>query len=255
MLIDWFTVIAQILNFLILVWLLKHFIYKPILNAIDVRDKKVASELANAEAKKTEAQKEKEDFKRKKEELDQQRATLLSKAKDDAKNESLRLIEKARDEAFNLMSRQQEALRNEKQNLNQAIRHLAQQEVFAIARKTLIDLAETNLEERTVEVFSRKLYELKDREKEQMASELSASPRSLLILTAFDLSQEQRDLIKKMIQETLSIEIQAKFETSPDLVSGIELTTNGLKVAWSIADYLTSMEKDINELLEKQPKS
>lgn len=255
MLIDWFTVIAQILNFLILVWLLKHFIYKPILNAIDVRDKKVASELANAEAKQTEAQREKEDFKRKKEELDQQRAMLLSKAKDEAKNESLRLIEDARNEAFDLISRQHEALRNEKQNLNRAIRHLAQQEVFAIARKTLMDLAETSLEERTVKVFSRKLYELKDSEKEQMASELSASPRSLLILTAFDLSQEQRDLIKKTIQEALGIEIQVKFETSPDLVSGIELTTNGLQVAWSIADYLTSMEKDINELLEKQLKS
>ena len=38
MLIDWFTVGAQALNFVILVWLLKHFLYKPILNAIDVRE-------------------------------------------------------------------------------------------------------------------------------------------------------------------------------------------------------------------------
>ncbi len=238
-----------------MVWLLKHFFYKPILNAIDAREKKVADELANAEAKKTEAQREKDDFKRKKEELDQQRTALLSKAKDEAKTESLHLIEEARKEAFDLMSRQQEALRNEKQNLNQAIKHRAQQEVFAIARKTLMDLAETSLEERTVEVFSRKLHELKDEEKKQIVSELSASPRSLLVLTAFDLPQEQRDLIKKTITETLGIEIQAKFETAPELVSGIELTTNGLKVTWSIADYLTSLEKGINELLEKQPKS
>jgi len=255
MLIDWFTVIAQILNFLILVWLLKHFIYKPILNAIDVRDKKVADELANANAKMSEAQREKEDFKRKKEELDQQRATLLSKATDEAETESLHLIEEARKKAFDLESKQQEALRNEKQNLNQAIRHRAQQEVFAIARKTLIDLAEISLEERTVEVFFRKLHELKDVEKEQMAAELSASPRSLLVLTAFDLPQKQRDLIQKTIKETLGIEIQAKFETAPDLVSGIELTTNGLKVAWSIENYLKSLEKDMNELLEKHPKS
>ncbi len=72
-----------------------------------------------------------------------------------------------------MKSKQQEALRNEKQNLNQAIRHRAQQEVFAIARKTLMDLAETSLEERTVEVFSRKLHELKDEEKEQMAQSLA----------------------------------------------------------------------------------
>jgi len=49
MLIDWFTVGAQIVNFLILVWLLKHFLYKPILDAIDAREKKIAAELADAE--------------------------------------------------------------------------------------------------------------------------------------------------------------------------------------------------------------
>ena len=84
MLIDWFTVIAQVVNFLILVWLLKRFLYKPILNAIDVREKKVADELANADAKEAEAQKEKDEFRHKNEELDQQRAALLNKAKDEA---------------------------------------------------------------------------------------------------------------------------------------------------------------------------
>ena len=38
--INWFTVIAQLVNFLILVWLMKRFLYKPILNAIDEREKK-----------------------------------------------------------------------------------------------------------------------------------------------------------------------------------------------------------------------
>ena len=49
MLIDWFTVGAQALNFLILVWLMKRFLYKPILRAIDEREKRIASELADAE--------------------------------------------------------------------------------------------------------------------------------------------------------------------------------------------------------------
>ena len=51
MLIDWFTIGAQALNFLILVWLLKHFLYQPILNAIDEREKRIAKELADAVAK------------------------------------------------------------------------------------------------------------------------------------------------------------------------------------------------------------
>ena len=43
MLIDWFTVGAQALNFLILVWLMKRFLYKPILHAIDAREKRIAT--------------------------------------------------------------------------------------------------------------------------------------------------------------------------------------------------------------------
>ena len=84
MLIDWFTVGAQALNFLILVWLMKRFLYKPILHAIDAREKRIAAELADADAKKAEAQKERDEFQHKNEEFDQQRAALLSKATDEA---------------------------------------------------------------------------------------------------------------------------------------------------------------------------
>jgi len=255
MLIDWFTVIAQVLNFLILVWLLKRFLYKPILNAIDAREKKVADELADADAKETEAQKEKEEFKRKNEEFDQQRVALLNRVKDEAKTERQRLLEEARKEASDLRVKQLEALRNDKQNLHQAISRRAQQEVFAIARKVLKDLAGTSLEELTVDVFAQRLRELKGEDKEQLASALGTSSSPVLIRTAFDLPQAQRDLVKKTIKGTLGIEVQARFETVPDLVSGIELTANGQKVAWSIAGYLKSLEKSIDELLKEQPKS
>ena len=55
MLIDWFTVGAQALNFLVLVWVLKHFLYKPILDAIAAREKGIAAKLADADAKTKEA--------------------------------------------------------------------------------------------------------------------------------------------------------------------------------------------------------
>ena len=255
MLIDWFTVIAQVINFLILVWLLKRFLYKPILNAVDAREKKVADELKNADAKEAEAQKEKDEFKHKNEEFDQQRNALLNKAKEEAKAERQRLFEEVRKEASDLRAKQQEALRNEEHNLSQEIGHRTRQEVFNIARKVLTDLAGTSLEERTVDVFAQRLHNLKDEEKKQIASALSTSSSQMLIRTAFDLPQAQHDSIKKTIKETLGIETQPRFETSPDLVSGIELTADGQKVAWSIEDYLTSMQKSIDELLTEQSTS
>ncbi|HUS95178.1 MAG TPA: ATPase, partial [Hyphomicrobiaceae bacterium] len=70
--IDWFTVIAQLFNFLILVWLLKRFLYKPILNALDAREKRIAKELADADTTQREAEKERETFRNKNAEFDQQ---------------------------------------------------------------------------------------------------------------------------------------------------------------------------------------
>ncbi len=84
MLINWFTVFAQAINFLILVWLLKRFLYKPILHAIDEREKRVATQLAQAEAKVAEAQSKRDDFEHKNEAFDKERAALLKKATDDA---------------------------------------------------------------------------------------------------------------------------------------------------------------------------
>ena len=146
--INWFTVVAQAINFLILVWLLKRFLYKPILHAIDEREKGIAAQLAEAEAKKAEAQKERDDFQHKNEAFDQERAALLKKATDEAKAERQRLLDEARKDADSLRAKRQEALRNEQRNLSQEITRWTQKEVFAITRKTLADLAATSLEER-----------------------------------------------------------------------------------------------------------
>ena len=254
MLIDWFTVGAQALNFLILVWLMKRFLYKPILNAIDTREKLIAAELADAAAKKAEAQKDRDDFQHKNEEFDLQRATLLSKATDEAKTERQRLLNEARKAADALSAKRQETLRNDAHNLNQAIARRTQQEVFAIARKALTDLATTSLEERLGEVFTRRLREIDAKAKVSLGAAINAAPAPALVRSAFDLPANERAVIQNAINETFSAEVHLRFETAPDLVSGIELTANGQKVAWSIGDYLASLQKGIGELLSEQDK-
>ena len=254
MLIDWFTVGAQALNFLILVWLMKRFLYKPILRAIDEREKRIATELANADKKKAEAQKESDEFKHKNEEIDQQRAALLSKATDEAQAERQQLLDEARKAAAALSSKRQETLRNEEHHLHQAIRRRTQQEVFAIARKALTDLATTSLEERLGEVFTRRLREMDGQAKKGLGEALKTASDPALVRSAFDLPAEQRAVIQNALNETFSAEIRVCFETAPDLISGIELTTNGQKVAWSIADYLTSLETGVDDLLKEQDK-
>lgn len=255
MLIDWFTVVAQTLNFLILVWLLKRFLYKPILDAIDAREQRIAKELADADATKAEAHKERAEFQQKNETFDQQRATLLGQATEQARAERERLLDEARKAADALRAKRQDALRSEQQSLRQQIVRRTQEEVFAIARKTLTDLADASLEERMSEVFIRRLRELDGEAKDSFSKVMTTSRGPALVRCAFDLPAEQRTAIQQAFSETLATDIQVRFETAPDVISGIELTANGRKVAWSIADYLASLEKSVDELLKEQPNS
>ena len=251
MLIDWFTILAQAINFLILVWLMKRFLYKPILHAIDEREKRIAKELADADAKKAEAQNERDEFQHKNEKFEQQRAALLSQATDEAKAERQRLLDESRQVADALRAKQQDALKREQESLHDEITRRTREEVFGIARKTLTDLAGTSLEERMSEVFTRRVRELNDEAKEGLAMALKTLSDPVLVRSAFELPSEQRGAIQRALNETFSAEMQVRFETAPDVISGIELTANGWKVAWSIADYLASLERSVGELVKE----
>jgi F-type H+-transporting ATPase subunit b len=254
MLINWFTVGAQAINFLILVWLLKRFLYKPILHAIDEREKGIATQLADVEAKKAEAQKDRDDFQQKNEAFDKDRAALFKKATDDANSERQRLLDEARTDADALRAKRQEALRAEQRNLSQDIIRWTTKEVFAITRKALTDLATTSLEERMGDVLVRRVRALSGAAKEQLATAFKTSNHTVSVHSAFDMPPAQRSAIESAVKETFAPDAQVQFETAPELVSGIEVSTNGQKIAWSIANYMSSLEKSAGELLHQDAK-
>jgi F-type H+-transporting ATPase subunit b len=113
------------------------------------------------------------------------------------------------------------------------------------------DLATVSLEERMGEVFDRRLRELNGQAKTVLGDALKKNSEPALIRSTFELPTTQRAAIQNALNETFSAEIHLRFETAPDLVSGIELTTNGQKIGWSISDYLASLEKGVGELLKK----
>ena len=252
MLIDWFTVGAQVVNFVILVWLMKHFLYKPILNAIDAREKRIASELADANAKKAEAEKEHADFENKNKAFDDQRSALLSKATGDAKDEGAQLLDKARKDADSLRDTQAAALQSDHAKMGSQITRMATEEVFGIARKALSDLATVSLEERMGEVFTRRVHQMNGKDKELLAAALKASSEPAVVRSAFAMPAEQQAAIQNALNETFSAVVRIRFETTKEAICGIELSANGQKVGWSIATYISALDEKIGALLEAQ---
>jgi F-type H+-transporting ATPase subunit b len=251
MLIDRFTVAAQVVNFLILVWLLKRFLYKPILDAIEAREQRIAAELADAAAKMTAAEKQRDEFQSKGKALDEQRDALLGKAAEEAKAERERLFAEARKDADALRAKQESAVRNEQSRLGRDITRTAQAEVFAIVRKALSDLAAASLEERMGEVFTRRLRELDASARNSLGSALAASSE-VLVRSTFEMPAKERATIQNALNQTFSREVRIRFETAPDGICGIEMTAGGQKVAWSIAEYLAALERKVGSLLDAQ---
>jgi F-type H+-transporting ATPase subunit b len=251
MLIDWFTVAAQGINFLVLVWLLKHFLYKPVLNAIDEREKRIAAQIQDAEKKKAEAQKEQAEFQRKNDDLDHQRVALLSDATKAATTEREKLIAAARQEAEALHAKLEKANHDEFENLNKAVGTLVQSEAISIARKTLTDLAGINLEQSLAETFVRRVQGLDDKSRAEFQKILRDS-QAPVVRSAFPLSDPQKGTIADSLKPFVGEGTKIAFETKPELIAGIELIASGQKIAWSVSDYLGDLSDALGALVESK---
>lgn len=251
MIIDWFTIAAQAFNFLLLIWLLKRFLYKPILRAIDRREQKIAEKLAEADRKEAAAQAEHQEFLQKNEALDKNRADLVRETKSEANAQRLRLLEEAKKEAEALRLMAREALVQDMQKMDKAIAARMRREVFSIARKTLADLGSDSLEERIIAVFLRRLQVMGSEEKKDLGKTIGAKGATVLLKSAFALSPGQREEIKKETDELFNVQTRMQFKTDPDLIGGIELVAGGHKITWNIDDYITSFEESVGQEIQE----
>lgn len=251
MLIDWFTVGAQLLNFIILVWLMKRFLYQPVLDAIEAREQKIAAQLADAAATKVEAHQQRDEFQEKIQNFDEQSAELLRQAKAAASVERDRLLHEARVEADAASAQRAKALRADAQHLHAEITRQTQQHVFDISRRVLGDLAGVSLEQQMCEVFIQRLQAVEDPALATLGAALKgvSDAEPALLRSAFELPDLQKKAIRTALETSFGQPIPLKFEATPELVSGIELSARGQKLAWSISDYLTALSSGLEEQL------
>jgi F-type H+-transporting ATPase subunit b len=245
--IDWFTVIAQIINFLILVWLLKRFLYKPILNAVDAREKKISDQLLDAENKVADAKKKEEAFSKKNEDFDNQKKELMDKAVAETEVKKTKLLEEATTAAKTFRTNMEKASKEKQENEVREIAQKTQQEVFTMTRKALTDIASVGLEEQAVDTFIKRMKDLKKEEMKQFNEAFKSNTNVIMVRSAFELPVKQQHHVSSAVDEILGEKAKLQFKKDPGIISGIELSTNGYKLAWSFSEYINALEKSISE--------
>lgn len=244
--IDWITVSAQIVNFLILVGLLRYFLYRPVMRAMEEREKKIAERMNEARRREGEAEAEAEGYADKRREIDREREAILAQAKDEAERERRQMIDEVRSEVDDVRRtwlRQAEA---EKDDFLSDLRRESAEVIQAAMRKALRDLADTELEDRVVRAFITRLEGLEAQTREGLRPD--AEP--VVVATAFELDSSTRGRLTRVIHETIDEQADVRYEQRPELVCGIELSSGGQRLGWSLSGYLDDVSSRVGRSFE-----
>ncbi len=233
--IDWITVAAQIANFLVLVWLLKRFLYRPILDGIDAREAEITNRMREAVLAREKAEAAE------RERLDQ--VSSLKAQKDGIAEDVRKQAETARDallaEARKGLERDRAAaqahLDDEARRYGAKLQRAGGAALLSLTRKALSDLADETLEDRIARHLGQRL--------ENLAPDLRTAAgraEAATITSHDDLPRSGRDDLTASLRAAFP-DVSVRFETDPDQSPGLVLRIGGAELDWTVGGYVDSL--------------
>lgn len=246
--IDWFTFTAQVLNFLVLVWLLKRFLYGPIQRAIDERERTIAQRLASAAEREAAAAAAQESYEQQQAELAHLKESLLADAAAEAEQWRKERLQELREEVAQARRTWHESVSREQQQFLGELRQRTARQVQELTRHVLRELADRDLEHQAVQQFLHRLDELLQGEWRELKNGRPAS--TTVVRTAFVLSPDDRNSLEEDLTQRVNCG-PIHFEVDSDLICGIELVRGDHKLEWNVDHYLESLERSIASAIDQ----
>lgn len=250
--VDWITVAAQIVNFLVLVWLLQRFLYGPIIRVMDERDAQIAQKLREAQQKKDDAEVEAGRYRDMQESFEKQREDRLEKVQEEVDNFRKSLQAAAREVVAAQRAEWLRSLADEKVAFLNDIQERSAESFLAMARRALSDLANEALEDQIARRLLTELRDLDEPDRRKIQGAYERAGATVAVRTAFNLRTKRRNEINAALCDTLGKDIETAFERSPDLICGVELRVGGQMVRWSLDSFLDELESELREAVESR---
>ncbi len=249
MTIDWLTFTAQILNFLVLVWLLKRFLYAPIVNAMDQREARIADRLTEAASAKEAADESGRQYQKQLDDLASTQEELMAVAGREVETWREEHLRKAKDEVDVARTEWRRTLAREKQSLLRQLQLDGAHHAMDIGRHLLKQLADEQLQSRLVSQF---LMHLADADQEALkALESVHHEQAVQIESSHEIDGGDRSAIAVAIRDVTGPDVEIEFRVNSDLVCGIELRAPGCKLAWSFRECLAELESNLIDAIDQ----
>lgn len=242
--IDWITVLAQIANFLLLVWLLKRFLYRPILDGIDAREAEITKRMAEAGIAKQQANAAEADFRQQQARLQESQEQRIAEAMDASKAQRDALLAEARKRLEQEQQDWQRYLTTEREKFTAKLQRSGEQALVELTRKALIDLADETLEAAIVRHVGKRLAPLADNLLEAAGSADTATACTQAPLPEAVKAQLTAD-IKQLLPQ-----LSLRFITDDEQAPGLILHVGGAQVAWTIDSYTDELDAQLSKHYE-----
>lgn len=233
--IDWWTFVLQAANFLVLIWLLQRFLYRPVKDVIEQRKQLAKQAFVDAQNEKAAAEAARQDFERDRSMLDREREDLLKEIHAELEAERGKAIDEATAKAGKLLDAARETIVQE--------RHAALTEIREQVATLAVDLASVLLGRSgssiANDVFLKQLEQhLKDipaEERARLQSDLAANDTRLMVVTAVPLTPQEQGQWTEHIETCLAHGGKIDFATEPKILGGAELHFPHavLKLSWA----------------------
>lgn len=250
--IDWFTFVAQIINFGILLWLLNRFLYVPITTAISDRESAIAARITAADVRFDEARQLENDLQAQRDQIDLESESLRAAAREAVETERIGLLDAARQSVQQQRSTWQDELNREAQLANQSLRTDTATVAVEIASRALSDLSGEDLDDRMANKLIAGLNELDGSTHKSMMQSLGSGSSPIVITTACKLNAERRSKLELAIREVLESDVAIEYQESADMVAGIRLTVGSHEIAWCVSDYLEALKERFGQEVAKR---
>lgn len=247
--VNWFTFAAQIVNFLILLWLLKHFLYTPLLNVMKNREDEVQSRLEQARLKLEDAENKSSMYQEKMDELEMKKNEWLDEAKNESEFARKEYMQAAREEVDVIREKWIRSVESEKRLFFETLEQQSVQKILVIVEHILKDLSGSDLEKQTIQRFLDKLSEKSNRN--TIHRGVTGEGEKIEIVSSFIIQAQDRSKIDQKVQSTFPGGRNIVYRTDSELGFGIEIRTDGWKLGWNAKSYLKDMRSDLDHFLNQ----
>jgi F-type H+-transporting ATPase subunit b len=237
---NWSTFLLEILNFLVLLWILKRFLYRPVLDTLARRQAGIEQALQSAEATRAEALALQAQYENRLGEWGEEREAEHEKLRREMNEERQRLLaalaqelEREREKARVLDEKlQADALRKYQESA------LAQGDRFVALM--LSELAGQELETRLFELALRQIDSLPEERRDSIRLACEDAPEAAEAVTAYPLDGECRQRLTRKLGELVGMPVVCHFREDPGLLAGLRVTLGPWVFQANLQDELSS---------------